>query len=68
MLTAKGSSQTNYYSEDKANGELKMAAEEVKGFEAAVVDIIDSIYDPKAMTPENARSNNVELQVDEKKQ
>lgn len=57
---------TDKYYEDKANGELKMA-EEVKGFEAAVVDIIDSIYDPKAMTPENARSNNVELQVDEEK-
>lgn len=58
---------TDKYYEDKANGELKMAAEEVNGFEAAVVDIIDSIYDPKAMTPENARSNNVELQIDEKK-
>lgn len=57
---------TDKYYEDKANGELKMA-EEVKGFEAAVVDIIDSIYDSKAMTPENARSNNVELQVDEEK-
>lgn len=57
---------TDKYYEDKANGELKMA-EEVKGFEAAVVDIIDSIYDPKAMKPENARSNNVELQVDEEK-
>lgn len=57
---------TDKYYEDKANGELKMA-EEVKGFEAAVVDIIDSIYDPKAMTLENARSNNVELQVDDEK-
>lgn len=57
---------TDKYHEDKANGELKMA-EEVKGFETAVVDIIDSIYDSKAMTPENARSNNVELQVDEEK-
>lgn len=57
---------TDKYYEDKANGELKMA-EEVKGSEAAVVDIIDSIYDPKAMKPENARSNNVELQVDEEK-
>ena len=57
---------TDKYYEEKANGELKMA-EEVKGFENAVVDIIDSIYDPKAMTPENARSNNVELQVDEEK-
>lgn len=57
---------TDKYYEDKANGELKMA-EEVKGFEAAVIDIVDSIYDARAMTPENARSNNVELQVDEEK-
>ena len=57
---------TDKYYEDKANGDLKMA-EEVKGFEAAVVDIVDSIYDAKAMTPENARSNNVELKVDEEK-
>ena len=57
---------TDKYYEDKANGELKMA-EEVKGFEASVVDIIDSIYNPNAMKPENARSNNVELQVDEEK-
>jgi type III restriction enzyme len=57
---------TDKYYEDKANGALKMA-EEVKGFEAAVVDIVDSIYDAKAMSPENARSNNVELKVDEEK-
>ncbi len=33
----------------------------------SVAEIIGSIYDPKAMQPENARSNNVELQVDEEK-
>lgn len=57
---------TDQYYEDKANGELKMA-DEVKGFEASVVGIIDSIYDAKAMTPENARAGNVELAVDEEK-
>lgn len=57
---------TDKYYEDKANGELKMPPE-VEGCEASVVEIIDSIYDASAMKPENARSNNVELQVDEEK-
>jgi restriction endonuclease len=57
---------TDKYYQDKANGELKMPAE-VAGCESSVVEIIDSIYDANAMKPENARSNNVELQVDEEK-
>ena len=57
---------TDKYSEDKANGELKVA-EEVADSAASVIEIIDSIYDSRAMQPENARSNNVELEVDESK-
>ncbi len=57
---------TDKYYEDKKNGDLKIA-EEAKDFKSGVVDIIDSIYDSKAMMPENARSNNVELQVDNDK-
>lgn len=57
---------TDKYYEDKANGELKVA-EEVDDSAASVIDIIDSIYDSRAMQPENARSNNVELEVDESK-
>ena len=57
---------TDIYYEDKSNNELKLA-DEVKGFEASVVEIIDSIYDSRTMMPENARSNNVELKVDEDK-
>jgi len=57
---------TDKYYEDKSNGNLQMP-EEVAGCEASVVEIIDSIYDANAMMPENARSNNVELQVDEEK-
>lgn len=57
---------TDQYYEDKANGTLQVA-EEVADCAASVMEIIDSIYDPKAMQPENARSNNVELQVDEEK-
>lgn len=57
---------TDKYYEDKANGEIKIA-EEVADSADAVISIIDSVYDPKAMLPENARSNNVELKVDESK-
>ena len=57
---------TDKYYADKANGEVKVA-EEVADSAAAVIEIVDSIYDPKSMQPENARSNNVELQVDEDK-
>lgn len=57
---------TDIYYEDKSNNKLKLA-DEVKGFEASVVEIIDSIYDSRTMMPENARSNNIELKVDEDK-
>lgn len=57
---------TDKYYEDKANGEIKVA-EEFADSAASVIEIIDSIYDSRTMQPENARSNNVELQVDEDK-
>ena len=57
---------TDKYYEDKANGELKVA-EEVADSAASVIEIIDSIYDSRAMQPENARKYNVELEVDESK-
>lgn len=57
---------TDKYYEDKANDEIKIA-EEAKEIAAGVIKIIDSIYDSRAMQPENARSNNVELQVDDRK-
>ena len=57
---------TDKYYQYKANGEIKVA-EEVQDFAPDVIGIIDSIYDTKTMQPENARSNNVELQVDQEK-
>ena len=57
---------TDKYYKDKANGEVEMA-EEVLDSTESIVNIIDSIYDPRTIQPENARSNNVELQVDEYK-
>ena len=62
-IDRKGALTDKYY-EDKANGEIKVA-EEVVDSAVSVLEIIDSIYDARSMQPENARSNNVELQVDE---
>ncbi len=64
-IDSKGALTDKYY-EDKANGEIKVA-KEVADSAASVLDIIDSIYDARSVQPENARSNNVELQVDEDK-
>ena len=57
---------TDKYYEDKDCGCIELA-EEVADSADSVIDIIDSIYDPNKIKPENARSNNVELQVDEDK-
>ena len=57
---------TDKYYEDKANGEIKVA-EEVADSATSVIEIVDSVYDAKSLKPENARSNNVELQVDDDK-
>ena len=57
---------TDKYYEDKANGEIKVA-EEVADSAASIIEIIDSVYDPGSMQPENARSSNVELHADEDK-
>lgn len=57
---------TDKYYADKANGEIKVA-EEVEDSADAIIQIVDSIYDSRQVQPENARSNNVELRVDEDK-
>lgn len=64
-IDKKGTLTDKYY-EDKANGELKVT-EEVADSASSVIEIIDSIYDSRATQPENARSNNVELKVDDEK-
>ena len=64
-IDRKGALTDKYY-QDKANGTVTVA-EEVADCADSVIAIIDSIYDARAMQPENARSNNVELQVNEDK-
>ena len=62
----KRGSLTDKYYTDKANGDVKVA-EEVADCRDAIIDILDSVYDSRAMMPENARDKNVELQVDPEK-
>ena len=57
---------TDKYYEDKANGNIQLP-EEVQESADSVIRIIDSVYSAEVMKPENARSNNVELQVDQEK-
>ena len=64
-IDRKGALTDKYYA-DKANGELKVA-EEGADSRDAVPGILDSVYDSRAMQPENARDKNVELQVDPEK-
>ena len=54
---------TDKFFEDKANNQVKIAEEAVDCADS-VLEILDSVYNDRAMKPENARSNNVELQVD----
>ena len=61
----KGALTDKYYA-DKANGAIQVA-EEVADSRDAVINILDSVYDSRAMQPENARDKNVELQVDPEK-
>ena len=39
----------------------------MNNFAASIVELIDSVYNPRAVQPENARGNNVELKVNEEK-
>ena len=64
-IDRKGALTDKYYA-DKANGEIKVA-EEVADSRDTVLNILDSVYDSRAMQPENARDKNVELQVDSEK-
>ncbi len=57
---------TDKYYADKANGEIKVA-DEAADCVNSIVQILDSVYDAKAMLPKNARANNVELRVEQEK-
>jgi type III restriction enzyme len=57
---------TDKYYEDKKNGSTEIA-EEAAYCRDDIIAILESVYDARAMTPENARKNNVELKIDKDK-
>lgn len=57
---------TDRYYEAKANGAVQVA-EEVADSAAAILKILDAVYDEKQMAPEDARKGNVVLKLDERK-
>lgn len=57
---------TDKYYEDKASGQIHVA-DEAADCVGAIMQILDSVYNSNAMLPENARENNVELNVDDEK-
>jgi type III restriction enzyme len=69
-LTAKGYVEkgvlTDKYYEDKRDGKIEVLEGSMDCTDD-VVAILDSIYDSRAMQPENARQNNVELALDKSK-
>lgn len=57
---------TEKYYEAKKNGTLEMP-EEAAARATEVIAVLDSVYDPNANKPENARKNNVEITLDKDK-
>lgn len=57
---------TDKYYEDKAAGKL-IVPESLAEFNDGIVRIVDSIYDPERIAPENTRKNNITLKLDEEK-
>ena len=58
----KNGALTDCYYEAKKNNALKVAEEFIDSKDG-VISILESVYDPRTMMPENARKNNVELKV-----
>lgn len=57
---------TEKYYEDVKAGTL-LLAEEFVPYKTDIVSILDKIYNPQAMAPEDARSNNIELKMNDTK-
>jgi len=55
---------TEKYYEDIKAGNLQVA-EELASYKTGIINILDTIYNPEAMTPEDARGNNVELKLND---
>lgn len=57
---------TEKYYDDIKNGTLQVA-EEFAPYKADIINILDTIYNPQALAPDDARSNNIELKLNDSK-
>ena len=57
---------TEKYYEDVKAGNLQVA-EEFAPYKSDIINILGTIYNPKSMAPEDARSNNIELKLNDSK-
>jgi type III restriction enzyme len=64
-IDSKGQITEKFYEDEKADN-LKFS-DAVVDYAKGIVEILKSVYDAKAMMPEDARKNNIELHVDESK-
>lgn len=63
-IDKKGVLTEKYYA-DKANGTVEVA-EEAKEYADAIIAILDSVYNPALLVPEDTRKNNVTLSLNDK--
>lgn len=64
-IDSKGQITEKFYEDEKADN-LKFS-DAVMAYAKGIAEILKSVYDAKAMMPEDARKNNIELHVDESK-
>lgn len=57
---------TETFYADNASGNIKLP-EELKPLKDIITDVLDNIYDPSKLRPEDTRSNNVSLQINTQK-
>lgn len=57
---------TEKYYDDIKGGTL-LVAEEFAPYKADIINILDTVYNPQTMAPEDARSNNIELKLNDSK-
>ena len=55
---------TEKYHADKKEGKVQVL-DEVKDYAASILQILDSVFDPNALKPEDARKNNIEFHINE---
>lgn len=57
---------TSKYFDDAAKGHIDLATN-VRTYEKSIIEILNSVYDPEVLKPENALSNNVEVKFNKEK-